>query len=316
MAFHKNLRGLDLHAPSNELVENNTGSTLTKLKVVALDGMGTVFPQVQLANPNLYTNFAVVASDIENGKAGYVCALGFLLECNTSAWAPGTQLFSDITGTLSSTALNNPIGEVIKQDATNGILYIFGASAVNNGGPAWELDGNIGIAPTQFLGTTDASPIPIRTNNLPVGIVTAQGRLGWGTQTPARHVELKAHTDVNSSGLQIESFDVITNANSYQNVYVIMLQDPSLVSVELTIQGKDSVTEELCVFKRNGSFYRSGGNAQLMPQGWQSTYTSKMNNNFNITYSLGVSSVTIRVKAATSNTTNWVGCAILQELKL
>ena len=37
---HKNLKGTNLHAPSREPVDNNTGGTLTQLKCVKRDGNG------------------------------------------------------------------------------------------------------------------------------------------------------------------------------------------------------------------------------------------------------------------------------------
>jgi hypothetical protein len=315
--FHRNLTGNDLHAPSRETVFNNTGSTLPKLKVVRVSGMGTAFPTIAIADPLTYQNFGIVTDDIVTGQAGKACCLGFMFGVDTSAWAPDTILYSDVSGNLSATVLGTPVASVIKQDATTGVLYVTAISdqITPPSSSSWGLSGNT-VGPSSFLGPINNEDIRFRTNNTQKATLTRDGRFGLGQSSPVRHVEFKAHTGVNSTGLQIESMEVSTNTNTYQDIYVMTLADPSLISVEFTVHGKDSVTGELCVFRRQGSFYRSASSTQLMPQGWQSTYTSKTNNNFNITYTLGVSDVTIRVKAAANNTTNWVGCAILQELKL
>src|SRR6478752_6944061 len=125
MSFHKDLKGRDLHAPSQEFLENNTGSTITKLKVVSLDGMGAVYPQMKLCNPVAFPAFGIANDDVLTGKAGYVTCLGFMYNLDTSAWVPGTQLFSTTTGDLSTSAPpasnNTAVAFVVRQHAVFGI---------------------------------------------------------------------------------------------------------------------------------------------------------------------------------------------------
>lgn len=49
---------------------------------------------------------------------------------------------------------------------------------------AWNTNGNANTQPTDFLGTTDARPLAVRTNNAEAARVTAAGRVGIGTQAP------------------------------------------------------------------------------------------------------------------------------------
>jgi hypothetical protein len=56
---------------------------------------------------------------------------------------------------------------------------------------AWALTGNSGTNPTtNFLGTTDAQPLVIRTNNTERLRVTAGGYVGIGTTTPSQRLEV------------------------------------------------------------------------------------------------------------------------------
>lgn len=311
MAFHRNLRGKDLHGPTNELVENNTCAAIPTLKVVSLDGMGTAFPQVVVADPSSgNAPFGVVIDEIPKAQSGYICHIGFLFDVNTSAWTSGTLLYCDASGNLSSTPLGSMIAVVVKQGFTDGVIYVQAGFYEQNYG--WELDGNEGISASQFLGTTDASPVPIRTNNLPIGIFTPQGRLGWGTQTPARHVEFKSHTSPNSTGVQYESFYLETDSTGFATAYVIPIADPSMVTVQIAVSGRQADGGARCSFKRSGLFYRESSNVQAQG-GWQSDFTVKSNNQMNIDYVMTSSALIIRVKPATGNNTRWSGQVVIQE---
>ena len=92
MSFHRLLAGSDLHSPTNETIENQTGFTIAKHKVVRLDGFGTAFPKVALANPGVYANFGIAQADIANNSKGMLTCLGFMRGLDTSAWSVGTAL--------------------------------------------------------------------------------------------------------------------------------------------------------------------------------------------------------------------------------
>jgi hypothetical protein len=60
-----------------------------------------------------------------------------------------------------------------------------------DGGKAWLLTGNAGTNPAvNFLGTTDAQPLVIRTNNTEWMRVTANGNVGIGTTSPGAKLDV------------------------------------------------------------------------------------------------------------------------------
>lgn len=309
MALHKNLRGLDLHAPSNELVENNTGSTLTKAKVVRLNAMGTIYPQVVLADPGAFPNFGIVAFDIAPTKIGYVTAFGFMFEMDTSAWPVGTELYADASGNLTSIANGGVVASVIKQDADFGVLYVVteGSSDVNS--TSWRLDGNNGINELlNFLGTTDAKDLRIRTNNLFRGVIDKNGRFGLGPdiEVPANHFHQKSHVGFAGSGLRQETYSLSTNATTPQVAFSIPINQNSAVKIEFHATGRVSDGSARASFKRIGLFYREASNVQIQ-RFWQTEFTEKSTPGFDVSYSMGVNEVTMYVKSSTATSTYWTG---------
>lgn len=309
MSLHKNLRGLDLHAPSNELVENQTGSTLTRMQVVRLDGMGTVYPKVSVAQPGAFPNFGIVAYDIAPTKVGYVTAFGFMFELDTSAWAVGTELYSDASGNLSPIANGGVVATVIKQDADFGVLYVVteGSSDVNS--TSWRLDGNNGTDELlNFLGTTDAADLRIRTNNQLRGIFDKNGRFGLGPDltVPANHFHQKSHTGFSGSGLRQETYSLSTNAATPQVAFSIPINQNSAVKIEFHAVGRVADGSARASFKRIGLFYREASNVQAQ-RFWQTEFTEKSTPGFDVSYSMGVNEVTMYVKSSTATSTFWTG---------
>lgn len=156
--FHKNLTGADLHAPSNQIVENQTGTVIPALTCVTYDGIGASFPSVSPANGLTQRIYGIAQDDIAIMGVGYITALGFMINLDTSAWPPLTSLYSDPYGTLSLTPNGPAVASVIKQDATVGVLYVHMASEGSGGGggsgdvigPASSLDNAI----SRFDGTS------------------------------------------------------------------------------------------------------------------------------------------------------------------
>lgn len=130
--FHKELAGADLHAPTNYLVENNSGSDIPALTVVTIDGIGTNFPSVlpAIGSVNIYRG--VTMAPILDGQTGYITGLGFMIGIDTSSWSIGTSLYCDAFGSLSITPSGPLVATVYKQDSVNGYLYIEGG--MNSGG--------------------------------------------------------------------------------------------------------------------------------------------------------------------------------------
>lgn len=310
MSFHKNLRGLDLHAPTNELVENGTGGVLTKLRVVGLSGMGTVYPRVVVADPNNRVTFGVVQQDIPATSGyGYVCCFGFMFEVDTSPWAVGTILYSDNSGNLTDQVNGGIVGYVIKQDANFGVLYIVTEQSNNVNSVSWRLRGNNGIDELiSFLGTTDAADLRIRTNNQLRMIVDKNGRIGMGPDliVPANHFHQKSHTGFSGSGLRQETYSLTTSSTSPQVAFSVPISQNSTVKVEFSAIGRTSDGLGRAGFKRIGLFYRQASNVQIQ-RFWQTEFTEKSDTGFNVSYVMGVNEVTMYVQSSTGVDTYWTG---------
>lgn len=313
MTFHRNLRGKDLHAPSNELVENNSGSTLAKLTVVSLDGLGTAYPQVIKCDPINMLPFGVVQEDIANTKSGYVTVLGFMFELDTSAWTVGTALYCDPFGNLSETPLGTVIAFVVKQDIEYGVLYVSPKASANLDPSAWQISGNVDNPIGAFLGTADNKPINFKTNNIQRAILDVNGRLGLGTDAPESILEIKSHTSSEASGLQVDTFYVETNNNSFNNAIVIAIDDPSVVKIEFHAFARQADGQNRGAFERSALFYRESSNTQIQGN-WQSSFTQKSDTNIDVTYTLSATSVTFKVRSASSDLTKWSGHVKIQKI--
>ncbi|MCS6966936.1 MAG: hypothetical protein NZ473_09305, partial [Candidatus Kapabacteria bacterium] len=72
--------------------------------------------------------------------------------------------------------------QVLLLDGSNQVRQISASSLVSTS--AWALAGN-SITGTEFLGTTNAQPLVVRTNNVERLRVTATGNVGIGTNSPS-----------------------------------------------------------------------------------------------------------------------------------
>jgi hypothetical protein len=91
------------------------------------------------------------------------------------------------------TAIASPAtGLLIYQtDATAGFYYYTGSAWTLFGGTAWTITGNAGILPaSNFLGTTDAQPIVIKTNNTEQMRILSGGNVGIGTNNPGSKLHI------------------------------------------------------------------------------------------------------------------------------
>ncbi len=110
-------------------------------------------------------------------------------------------------------------------DVTPGIYYCDGTKWVRvsptpSGGPlpttSWNLAGNTGTLPTDFLGTGDNAPLVIKTNNLERMRITEDGWIGIGTATPAAALQIKGQLVIDSltnGNIATDSFLVANPAN-------------------------------------------------------------------------------------------------------
>jgi hypothetical protein len=81
---------------------------------------------------------------------------------------------------------------IYQTDGTAGFYYYNGTAWTPFGSSGWGLTGNAGTNPTSnFLGTTDAQDLVVKTNNTEAIRILSDGKIGVGTATPTTklHVE-------------------------------------------------------------------------------------------------------------------------------
>lgn len=108
--------------------------------------------------------------------------------------------------TLQRTAINPPANGLLVFDTDASRFYFYNTATTSwialpvladvpsgGTGATWSLVGNGGINPAlQFLGTTDAQPLFIRTNGSTRATVLANGNIGIGTAAPQSALEISS----------------------------------------------------------------------------------------------------------------------------
>jgi len=177
-----------------------------------------------------------------------------------------------------------------------------------NLGNNWLLTGNTGTDPsTNFIGTTDAKPIIIRTNNLPVGQFDSNGRFGIGAHSPRAPLDIKPYSGYRDSGLRIEPFALNSSTTSPSMAYAITMTNNQVVKVKFNVTCRQSDGSNRATFTRSALFYKEGGNVQMQGPTWQSDLTIKSNNSFDVSCTLGVNTIIFNVKNASNTLTYWSG---------
>lgn len=304
MSFHKNLRGSDLHSPSQELVENNTGITLSKLKVITLDGMGSVFPQIRLSNSSLDNAFGIIKTEIPDKKTGMVTSLGFMFEIDTSQWLVGTSLYSDSSGNLTNIALGSVVATVTKQDASYGIIYVYCLVNFIKNDSIWS-----------GFGPRDIQPIKITINNSNIAQFDVNGRFSIGPDNPESALYIKPYSGYTGSGLRTDVFSIKTDNVNLNDIYRLNIDKSTIAKVTLDVIGRQGDGLERASFTRSALFYRENDNVNIEGISWQSDFTSKSNRLFDIKYSLNSDGVDFKIKSADVLETFWTGNIKVQMIK-
>lgn len=306
--FHRNLTGLDLHEPTNVLVENQTGSDLSTLKVVKLDGFGTQRPKVSICDGSVDKAFGVVANPILNGTLGYVTSFGFLYNVNTVGFTENQPIYCDNSGNLTATINGTMIAVVIKVHATTGILFVLSISSyIDPETNAWSVSGNSGTDLTNFLGTRDAKPLRIRTNNNQVAQFDVNGRLAIGAHDPASPLHIKSYPGYSGSGYRVDTFALTSNSTSFVPSYSITMSNGQVMKVKYQVTCRQSDGSQRASFTRSAVFYKEGGNVMIQDTTWSSDFTSKSSPAFEVSYTLGVTDITFNVKNSSTTDTYWSG---------
>lgn len=304
--LHKNIRGKSLHAPSTEVVENNTGSTISKLKVISLDGMGNLFPAIKVANPLLYDNFGIVQDEIKTGRVGHVTCIGFMFDIDTSAWNVDTLLYSDSNGNLSSTENNAPIAIVVKTDAQTGVIYVSGTFNLLKNTVYWQTSGNVNTDESvDFIGTTDYHDLRLRTDNKFRLNITKDGRFGFNIESPDEFIHIKAHSGFERSGRRISTFGVQTSDENWNTAYVWTIPSNSIALLKVSAVGRTDSANN-CAFIKTSTFKRGAGSIGILGP-VQSDFTEKTHSNYGFRFRRVNSTVYFEVKSASSTSTNWTG---------
>jgi hypothetical protein len=121
---HKNLSPQDSHSPSQERVENLSGSTIAALRCVRYTGITNVYPSITLADATSDVR-GITQAAISDESTGYILCYGFFYNLDTSAWAPGTSLFAAADGSLTDVSGGGPqVANVLKQHASAGVIQV------------------------------------------------------------------------------------------------------------------------------------------------------------------------------------------------
>ncbi|MEN3041487.1 MAG: hypothetical protein ABDH66_08135 [Bacteroidia bacterium] len=126
-------------------------------------------------------------------------------------------------------------GDVLQWDANLNQWVAASSNPVN----AWLLTGNANTNPnTNFLGTTDAAALVIRTNNTERIRVLSTGEVGIGTATPAKQVHIQGG---NNGGLQV---NVLANgaANLSANLFSSAINNAGQVAHGLEVNTTGSAS--------------------------------------------------------------------------
>ncbi|GIV51743.1 MAG: hypothetical protein KatS3mg038_2264 [Candidatus Kapaibacterium sp.] len=123
---------------------------------------------------------------------------------------------ADITYTLpaSLTPVTTVAAGLLQTDASGNLSWVSPSSL--GVGNAWSLTGNSGTNPaTNFLGTTDAQPLVVRTNNQERLRITSAGALGIGTTSPSGFFNLEGN------GTSTELFRIANDLNSTKDSVMV-----------------------------------------------------------------------------------------------
>lgn len=146
-------------------------------------GIGTSTPTVstEISGNLLISTTSATASELRLGSpytttATYTSFKSQAQSTNITYSLPASQSLTSVTSYLSN-------------DGTGSLTWVTTSSLVASG--AWGLNGNTGITSlTNFIGTTDAKDLTIRTNNTTRATITSGGYLGLGTTTPSQVLDI------------------------------------------------------------------------------------------------------------------------------
>jgi hypothetical protein len=188
-----------------------------KTKYLIITGLAIFMVNLTIAQVGIGTTSPNAALDITSANDGLLIPRLALA---------ATNIATVVTPTTSELVYNTFTSAVGPNQVTPGFYYWDGALWVklNSANNDWSLTGNAGTLPaTNFLGTTDAQALVIRTNNTEKVRVLSNGTVGIGTATTSSLLSVKGNTTIGSTfaptnaaptnGLRVQGKTVIGKAS-------------------------------------------------------------------------------------------------------
>lgn len=184
-----------------DLVFKTDGLERMRLLSTGEIGIGTNLPshKLELANGN----FSLTNSNGTAGEVRFYEPSG--LGTNYTSFVAGAQT-ADISYTLPANAPGT------NYYLSSGSVTATDLQWVNPNATFWKVDGNSGTTPgTNFLGTTDAVDLRLRTNNTDRVAILSGGNVGIGTTSPGTKLEVKTGhlslTNDNNTASELQFFE-------------------------------------------------------------------------------------------------------------
>jgi len=227
--------------------------------------------------------------------------------------------FTGATGSVGSTGQTGVIGATGNQGivgftGTTGTIGITGSTGADLG-THWTITGNAGtVAGTNFIGTTDAVDLSIKTNGTENMRITSNGNVGIGTTTPDITAQVDIAAGSNNKGLLIPRmttaqrnaivnpalslfiFNTTTNCfEAYVNGAWNTVSCPSACTPPAT---PGSITGTTCV-----AAGQAGYTFSISTVTYANSYTWTVPTGANITSGQGTTSITVTFGSVAGNVT-------------
>lgn len=253
--FHSRLRGIDLHAPSNQVVINGHTSyipknTVVKIKGVSQEGIPIIEPVTSVAdNP-----FGLTWDDILVGKTGLICIFGIFPYSNSGV--SGDNIYFTNQGNISLVKTNSPIiGKILSDSFLHINMFVSVEEDLN-----WNVRGNI-VENNFKLGSVNDKGFDIITNNETRIHLSSNGQIRFGDNNLIPDFKYQISNNIpHHSGVLIENISV-ENPLQELNVFSYKIQENTLQVFNIHLLAKNG--NKKGIFDYTVSVSRNSGTAIL-----------------------------------------------------